>query len=188
MDYKLCPHCKKYLAISKFHKDKSRKDGVYSYCKKCNYINSRLCMSKKPEHYKKYHEIYNKEHQKKRREKRIKYKILPELQKENIRNHNRIHRAKKRNQRKYMLTIKQINDRVIICGTLCVYCGNIYQAIDHVIPLSKNGTDEIYNLVPACSHCNHSKNAQEWHSWFRKQPFYNQNKEIEIEHLIQLPE
>ena len=30
--------------------------------------------------------------------------------------------------------------------------------VDHVIPISKGGTDEDFNLVAACQKCNYSKN------------------------------
>jgi hypothetical protein len=45
----------------------------------------------------------------------------------------------------------------------CSYCGkntiddNIKLTIDHVFPLNKGGTNEIYNLTTSCSSCNSSK-------------------------------
>ena len=38
---KLCPHCKKYRPIKYFYKDKSRTDGLCSWCKECCKIHSR---------------------------------------------------------------------------------------------------------------------------------------------------
>lgn len=44
---------------------------------------------------------------------------------------------------------------------LCAYCGqhrNIkYMTVDHIIPLSKGGTDEIDNLQCTCKLCNRLK-------------------------------
>jgi hypothetical protein len=42
----------------------------------------------------------------------------------------------------------------------CHYCGskNPLMAVDHVIPVTKGGTDEESNLVAACQTCNSKKN------------------------------
>lgn len=46
----------------------------------------------------------------------------------------------------------------------CMYCGasgdNISLEIDHIIPVSKGGIDNINNLVTACSTCNNKKRAK----------------------------
>lgn len=43
----------------------------------------------------------------------------------------------------------------------CQYCGNCPPAsileIDHIIPVSKNGSDDIYNLITSCFDCNRGK-------------------------------
>ena len=49
---------------------------------------------------------------------------------------------------------------------LCAYCGqhrNIkYMTVDHIIPLSKGGTDEIDNLQCTCKKCNKLKSDMPW--------------------------
>jgi hypothetical protein len=49
-------------------------------------------------------------------------------------------------------------------GFKCVYCGRTAQEttleIDHVIPVSKGGTNAERNLVTACSECNLGKGAK----------------------------
>ena len=37
---------------------------------------------------------------------------------------------------------------------MCVYCGDEANAVDHVIPINKGGTDHPDNLVAACMFCN----------------------------------
>lgn len=53
---------------------------------------------------------------------------------------------------------RQIHDRQ---NGLCAYCGrhrNIkYMTVDHIIPLSKGGTDDISNLQCTCKMCNRLK-------------------------------
>lgn len=40
---------------------------------------------------------------------------------------------------------------------VCTYCGGMANTADHVIPVSKGGTNEITNLVPACHDCNSTR-------------------------------
>lgn len=46
-------------------------------------------------------------------------------------------------------------------GFICSYCGNWFPVsqleVDHVIPVSKGGTDEDSNLTTSCINCNRSK-------------------------------
>lgn len=47
----------------------------------------------------------------------------------------------------------------------CFYCGGPYEHDDHVIPLSRGGTHERANIVPACQPCNnrkYNKLPEEW--------------------------
>ena len=50
-------------------------------------------------------------------------------------------------------------------GFKCVYCGqtppNVLLEADHVIPVSKGGTNHIDNLVCSCYDCNRGKSANE---------------------------
>lgn len=39
----------------------------------------------------------------------------------------------------------------------CHYCGQEATTVDHVIPISKGGTDEAQNMVAACNPCNSGK-------------------------------
>ena len=50
---------------------------------------------------------------------------------------------------------------------ICGYCGGLGGDLecDHVIPLSKGGTNEVGNLVTACKSCNREKRAKLLHEW-----------------------
>lgn len=43
-------------------------------------------------------------------------------------------------------------------GGHCAYCGEIKPLTkDHIIPVSKGGSDDISNMLPVCRHCNCTK-------------------------------
>lgn len=60
-------------------------------------------------------------------------------------------------------------------GGRCAYCGTPASAEirswDHVVPLSRGGTDSIGNLLLACLPCNqqkHTKTVTEWRVWRKR--------------------
>jgi 5-methylcytosine-specific restriction endonuclease McrA len=55
-------------------------------------------------------------------------------------------------------------------GKRCAYCGRTGQEIesDHVIPLSRGGSNSLTNVVPACKSCNSSKNAWTLAEWYER--------------------
>lgn len=176
MDTKTCPKCKKVLAITEFHKDRSRPDGVYSYCKKCNYRNARKYIETKPEYYKEYQEQYRQSHLEELQKYGREYsKKRYQTHKEIYRQYVIEYRARKRgNKAPCAADIKQ---RVEQCYNSCVYCGGPYEHLDHVVPVSTGGVDAIHNLVPSCSRCNLSKNNTDWGLWYGKQSFYDEKRE-----------
>ena len=55
-------------------------------------------------------------------------------------------------------TWRKIRERTLIRdGYLCQYCGADANTVDHVLPVSKGGTDEPDNLLAACNRCNSSR-------------------------------
>ena len=48
----------------------------------------------------------------------------------------------------------------------CAYCGKrTHLARDHIIPISRSGSDSMDNIVPACKTCNSSKHAKALLDW-----------------------
>ena len=77
---------------------------------------------------------------------------------------------------------KRIRKRLTDQGqTHCAYCGvdlsTTKSTIDHIVPLSRGGTNSIKNLVLACFRCNHRKGDQTPEQWerTRKQQAINRN-------------
>lgn len=54
-------------------------------------------------------------------------------------------------------------------GFMCVYCG-VQRATskDHIIPISKGGSNAIENIAPACLACNSSKGDRSLKQWIAK--------------------
>ena len=52
-------------------------------------------------------------------------------------------------------------------GHSCAYCGDTEAplAIDHVVPVSRGGSNHLRNLVPACKRCNSAKGDKTWGEW-----------------------
>lgn len=52
----------------------------------------------------------------------------------------------------------------------CKYCGQVggKLEVDHMLPISRGGTNDLSNLVTACQHCNrqkHDKTVSEYLKW-----------------------
>ena len=59
------------------------------------------------------------------------------------------------------LTMKQWREVLSYYNNACAYCGirNVTFTVEHIIPVSRQGTNDPYNLAPACLKCNCSKQA-----------------------------
>jgi len=57
-----------------------------------------------------------------------------------------------------MTVDKQTRAAVLLAwAEKCFYCGREATCVDHVVPISKNGTDAPHNLVACCTNCNDAK-------------------------------
>jgi 5-methylcytosine-specific restriction endonuclease McrA len=59
-------------------------------------------------------------------------------------------------------SVTQLRSRIALYGGLCWVpgCGKVYEAIDHVIPLAKGGSNWPSNLRPICKSHNSSKGSK----------------------------
>ena len=62
----------------------------------------------------------------------------------------------------------------------CAYSGiqlnKDNRSLDHIIPLNKNGENEIWNLIPMYLPYNSSKKDNEMLNWYTQQPFFNEDR------------
>lgn len=58
-------------------------------------------------------------------------------------------------------TFEELTAKFEALGNACFYCGKGGPiSIDHDVPISRGGSDDISNILPACKSCNSSKNAK----------------------------
>lgn len=63
----------------------------------------------------------------------------------------------------------------------CAYCGEASPlTVDHIIPIFAGGSNNIYNIVPACQRCNSSKQHHSIFDWFPSKEFYTPERLIRI--------
>jgi 5-methylcytosine-specific restriction endonuclease McrA len=63
---------------------------------------------------------------------------------------------------------QQANQRIAMYGVACAYCGGKFEHLDHVIPLSKGGSNWPANFRPSCAKCNKSKGSKTLAAWKRE--------------------
>lgn len=67
----------------------------------------------------------------------------------------------------------------------CAYCQQKKTLeIDHVIPLSKNGSFTRNNIIPVCKSCNSRKYTSDMETWYRKQDYFSEAQLSKIKSWI----
>lgn len=72
---------------------------------------------------------------------------------------------KRYNSAYYQRVRKQVLERDYFT---CHYCSQEATTVDHLIPISKGGTDEATNMVAACNKCNSGKRDRIAPSFFER--------------------
>jgi 5-methylcytosine-specific restriction endonuclease McrA len=191
MDTKQCGTCKEIKSIDQFNKNKEGKYGLRSNCKEClskyskeYYINNKNRLKKyNKENHKEYINNnkakiakYQKEYHKKYRQTE-RGKLIRK-----IHNQNRHYKKKYNTNSGERLTKEQI-EYLTKVYTHCAYCSTPLTSdnthIDHIHPLSKEGSHSIDNVVLACKDCNLQKNAKTLDQWLDETGY-----SISIKHLV----
>lgn len=86
-------------------------------------------------------------------------------------------------------SIQDVRDLLDFFDNKCAYTGEPLVPsyhLDHVVALSKGGTNYIWNLVPSNPFPNLSKNANDMESWYRQQPYFSEERLLKIYEWIGL--
>jgi len=169
-----CNICGMEKDISLFRKAKNTKSGYCNPCKECSNKRNAISRSKN----KKYYSIHNKEWRKKNAEwnRERKRKWNAENYEEKIKPYQQQYRLTHREE-KYSSNRKYRNLKLSCEGShtevewlallkyyenQCLSCGSKENlSRDHIIPLSKRGSDYIENIQPLCRSCNSKKKDKE---------------------------
>lgn len=180
MTEKRCARCKEIKPTSEFGTDRRNKDGLNIYCRTCK----KQYNDEQKEYRSKYYEAYHKEHREEEQEYSRTYrKDHPE----NCRKLCMNYRAKK------ILTGGNISTSDIEnclqffdgeCAYSGVPLGKEYH-LDHIVPISKQGINDIHNIVPCLPTINRLKAAKDFETWYPRQSFYSEQRYQKIKEWIE---
>lgn len=160
---KRCSKCGKEKPVTEFHKSKKNKDGLKCACKVCRNAAKAKYRAENPEKIKEYHAKWYTEN----RDKKLAY--CAKYKKDNpdkVRAHRHQRRAVKANATGTH-TADDWKERLAYHGYKCIYCGvekhetpQEWLTCEHLIPLSRGGSNWPSNLAPSCTSCNSSKGTK----------------------------
>ena len=188
--FKKCTKCGeiKLATSDNFNKEKEGKYGLKSQCKICikkyrekNKDKTKEYREKNKEKIKEYQKEYQKKYRENNKDKikesQKKYR-LSEKGKRTAFNFRSKRRFKEENQGNG-ITKEQWLEMMDFFEWTCAYSGEYIggnseeRSIDHIIPLSKGGENEVWNCVPMLRSLNSSKRDKDMLSWYKEQSFYN---------------
>jgi len=174
---KTCPSCSSILPRSSFYRNKTKPDGLSALCKRCQWNSTKAwrdrhasyAASQKP-HSRKRFKAWKAAHPERHAESRERYAAThhKEILESNKRwlDKRPAKRLEYRHRRRSLevlaagsgyTTAQHIEWRWQMYGGKCWICGGDADELDHVIPLTKGGSNWPANLRPACKHCNTKK-------------------------------
>jgi 5-methylcytosine-specific restriction endonuclease McrA len=166
---KKCSTCKEQLAAEMFGKNARSADGLKTSCKPCRRAKAVKYRAENKEKTSEYFKRYREENPDKRkatcaryrannRAKLAKYNKRYSRENPHIAVNAQIRRRALKNKASGTYTHDDWQARLAYHENRCAYCGcGGKMTIDHMIPLSRGGTNWPSNLVPACHSCNSGK-------------------------------
>lgn len=172
---KVCSKCRIEKSKSAFGRNKNYKDGLRYKCRECRRVSSKKYYGENIETIMGKRELPENKKGRKRNHKR--WRSLPG-NKEKFsktatewakKNPDKVAKsAHKRRAKKYgnggSYTAEEWQGLVQEAGNICLCCGisgeEVLLTVDHVIPISRGGMNDISNLQPLCQSCNSSKSTK----------------------------
>lgn len=156
-----CGRCKLSPTQTKFGLDKSRPNGLQSYCASCKAIRARERYASDREHRIKERQrwrIYYIANSTALNNKRTKW-ARDNRDKQNAaeRRMHALHPEKWRVKWTKRRNLRRTDGLEYLLYDPCSYCGGISGEIDHINPISKGGDSEWTNLTSVCRFCNVKK-------------------------------
>lgn len=211
-----CTKCGKNLplTVEYFYKQPNSKTGFKTVCKECiknHYeINKEKLQSYEKTYYEKNKEKlrdYAKLYWIENREKKLKYKkyyvkkyknkiseyrnkwIVENKDKITIYRHTR--RSRKRNNGG-TYTPEQWEECKNFFDNKCAYTGELLTElninVEHIKPISTGGSSYIWNICPSINYANYSKNNNGLEEWYRRQPYFSEDRLHKIYEWIEYAE
>lgn len=173
---KTCSTCKESKDESMFHKRLGRKSGIQSCCKECNKLAAKRWYASHQDVANKRSKKWNAAHSDKYAAASIKWKQNhPDKVKARVRKwkieHPELAKARSRKYR-HMRRAKLANSpfplefKLMPHCWICLSTENL--SVDHIIPVTRGGTNDISNLTTLCKSCNSSKGNKTYTEWFEK--------------------
>ena len=158
---KRCHDCMEYKMVSEFSKCKTWKDGIRPICKKCNGKRYEA----NPDYWKNKDRKYRQTSKGKAVQKRKKHK-----------------RRVKIKENGGTWTLEEWNQCLAYFDYRDAYTGEPLTTteMEHIMPLSKGGTNNICNIVPANKSTNCSKGKKDPWEWYSQQPYFSWERYIKI--------
>lgn len=158
----MCPKCNTKKYNNEFSKNKSRPDGLAGYCKPCSYNTYKDSIIKRATVWQKNNKIRHSLHVKNWQSKnRNRINVNMSVWRENNRALWNLYQQKRRTTKAHSEGEYSVEEWLELCerfNNKCVSCNKEKPlTVDHVIPLSRGGSNFIYNIQPLCGSCNSKK-------------------------------
>lgn len=196
METKRCYQCKETKPIVEFTIDRRNKDGISGICRSCKKIRNDAYREKNGNsHPGRKNSCKEKplSHSEYMREWRKRHPEVRKRERDYSSEYRKLHPEKNASySAKYRATLAESSEKITAsdfkscldffnyeCAYSGVPLGERYHT-DHVIPVSKHGTNSIYNIVPCLPTINLLKATQDLDTWYPKQSFYSESRHAKI--------